>query len=486
MSVEETIVRICDRWWGELSHSKTASMRGVSEEWLQCLGWTPEDPVYLDGAACGYVVATGTGQRLVFYFVMPGELETPSNVLEKGLDYCETTLLLVGEAQLENYDYIVVTDLNRTYVYDASTDELLLSSDSPQLFVEEVLESLLRDEVVQGALDELRRDPASYVARQLRTWCERWCVALSREPYGTESVANAIMDRMLVLRFLYDHSICETPGWSFKGQFTHVISSSYEDAPATAKRNLVRLMSDMQSVWRCDWFAPDESVTRIISKSPNIIAMVQELALMAKTKFSVATILESFNYGDASEKARVRIVPEPSEEREVWLGKLGVTGFGESRLEVDILDEGYRAIPYWFDRVMRSLHRVSVEHELTRFAEGCMIETPVYGDSGEMDLFAWGSENEPTPSVGAGERIDLIALALSKLYYIWSATERQHRTAEIVLLLHVITLYESSGNPFGVFPKTDPAFGARSALLKADKERIYQSRAVPGEEWDVV
>lgn len=486
MKVEETIVRICDRWWGELSHSKTASMRGVAEEWLQCLGWTPKDPVYLDGAACGYVVTTGAGQRVVFYFVMPGELETPSNLLEKGLDYCETTLMLVGEAQLERYDYIVVTDLNRAYVYDASTDELLLSSDSPQLFVDEVMESLLREEVEHGALDELRRDPASFVARQLRTWCERWSVALSRESYGNEAIANTIMDRMLVLRFLYDHSICETPGWSFKGQFTHVISSSYEDAPAKAKNNLVRLMHDLHTIWRCEWFAPDESMTRIIFKSTNIIAMVQELALMAKTKFTVATILESFNFGDASEKARVRIVPEPNEDRELWLGKLGMDSFGESRLEVDILDEGYRAIPHWFDRVMRALNRVAVENDLFRFAEGCLIQAPVFGDSGEMDLFTWGRENEPSTTIGAGEQTDLVALALNKLFYVWSATDRQHRTAEIVLILHLITLYESPGNAFGVFPETEAAFGARPALLNADKHWIYKGRADPAEEWDVV
>jgi hypothetical protein len=486
MRVEELVVALCNRWWTEMSHSKTAVIRTVAEEWLGHLGWTPEEPVFLDGAACGYVVSSETGQRVVFYFTMPGELETPSTVVEKGLDYCETTLMLVGEAQLSKYDYIVITDLNRAYVYDSATDELLLSSDSPQLFVDDVMEFLVKDAVDAGVLDELRRDPASYVARQLRTWCERWTVILSREPYGDEAIADMIMDRMLVLRFLYDHSICETPGWSYKGQFTHVISSSYEDAPATAKQHLVQLMDDMQGVWKCDLFRHEESIVRIITKSQSVVTMIQELALMAKTKFTVSTILESFNYGDASEKARVRLVPEPSEERELWLGRLGTSRMGVTKLEVDVLEEGYRSISYWLDRVLESLRRIAVEKDLSTWAEECLVDAPVFGESGEMDLFSWGSESASdvnAPNVG---RVDLLCLALEKLFYVWTSTERQRRTSRIVLLLHLIESYESRGFPFGTFPELETAFGDRPSMLDADKQWIYKGRDIEEDEWEVV
>ena len=93
------------------------------------------------------------GQRIVFYFTMPGELETPSVMIEKGLDYCETTLMLVGEAQLEKYDYAVIGDLNRCYVYEIQSGELLLYSDSPSLFVRDVMPDLVKATVDEGALD---------------------------------------------------------------------------------------------------------------------------------------------------------------------------------------------------------------------------------------------------------------------------------------------------------------------------------------------
>lgn len=486
MRVEESIVALCNRWWTELSHSSTATIRNTAEEWMGCLGWTPEEPVILEGAACGFVVLNRLGQRIVFYFTMPGELDTPSAVVEKGLDYCETTLLLVGEGQLLKYDYIVITDLNRCYVYDAVTDELILSSDTPQLFVEDVMEFLVNEEVDEGSLDGVRRDPASYIARQLRTWCERWVVILSREPYGNEGIANAIMDRILVLRFLYDHSICEAAAWSFRAHFTQLIGSSYEDDPEVAKLNLIRLMEDMDRVWHCDLYAHDESLTRIISKSQSVVTMIQELALMAKTKFSVEAIMESFNFGDASEKARVRLVPEPSEEREEWLGKLGTSGFGESRMEVDVLEEGYRAIPHWLDRLLQSLRRVSVEHDLSRWAEDCLVEAPTFGESGEMDLFGWSDENGTASTVRDVCEIDLLSLALRKLFYIWTATDRQRRTARIVLVLHLIECYESRGYPFGHFPAMELVFGKRPSMLEADKQWIYKGRSDDAAEWEVI
>lgn len=486
MRVEESIVALCDRWWTELSHSDTATIRNVAEGWMDYLGWKAGEPVVLEGAACGYTALNQSGQRIVFYFTMPGELDTPSAVVKKGLDYCETTLLLVGEAQLSKFDYVVITDLNRCYVYDAATDELILSSDTPQLFVGTIMESLLKEEVDGGSLDAVRREPSSYIARQLRTWCERWVVILSREPYGNEGIANAIVDRILVLRFLYDHSICETASWSYKARFTNVIGSAYEESPLAAKRNLVRLMDDMDAVWQCDLYARDESITRIVSKSENVVSMIQELALMAKTKFSVSAIMESFNYGDASEKARVRLVPEPSEERELWLGKMSISNFGESKMEVDVLEEGYRAIPYWFNRLLQTLRRVSVENDLTRWAEDCFVEAPAFEESGEMDLFAWSNENESAEGKNDGSEIDLLGLALRKLFYIWTATDRQRRTARIILFLHVIEFYESRGYSFGRFPVTEFTFGKRPALLEADKQWIYQGRSDSATEWDVI
>ena len=486
MNVEQEIVTLCDRWWTELSHSKPETMKPVAQQWLRYLGWSAEESIFLEGAACGFSEVSATGDRLVFYFTMPGELVTPSVMIDKGLDFCETTLMLVGEAQIEKHDYAIISDLNRTFVYDAKTDELVLYSDSPTIFIHDVLPELLKENVDLGALAEVRRDPASYVARQLRVWLQRWATVLSREPYGSESVADSIMDRMLVLRFLYDHSICENTSWSFKLHFTHVISAAYDESPASARRALLRLMDDLNRIWKNDMFAPDDSVRRIITRSVVVVEMIQELALMAKNKFTIASILESFNFGEASEKARVRLVPEPSEEREMWLGKLSVAEFGSSKLEVDILEEGYRAIPHWFNRILSTVTRIGREHDLSGLGKGSSVSIPDFGENGEMDLFSWTEEQSTASAAPAVSEVDRIEVCLGQLFLVWAASERQHRTARIVLLLHIIKLYESGRHPFGVFPEMDCVIADRPSLLDTDKQWIYQGRNPNGEEWDVV
>ncbi len=486
MSVEQKMVKLCDRWWTELSHSKSETMKPVAEEWLGLLGWSEGEAIFLEGAAYGFVVESAAGQRIVFYFTMPGQLETPSVMIKKGLDYCETTLMLVGAAQLEHYDYAVITDLNRTYAYDARSDELLLSSDSPNLFVRDVMEELLKENVDQGALVEARRDPASYVARQLRTWSERWVTVLSREPYGSEAVSDVIMDRILVLRFLYSHPICVTTSWSYKQQFTQVIASAYEESPASARRDLLRLMDDLHRIWQSDMFAPDDSVRRIITCSVVVVEMIQELALMAKNKFTLSTILESFNYGDASEKARVRLVPEPNDDRESWLGGLSTADFGKAKLELDVLEEGYRAIPYWFDRLLNTVERIAREHDLSTLISECTLASPDLGEHGEMDLFSWSEEQSNSHTKEPPSGVDLVHVCLSRLFHVWTASERQHRTARIVLLLHLIELYESDRYPFGVFPEVEQVITERPTMLDSDKTWLYQSRSASNEGWDAV
>ena len=486
MSVEQKIVTLCDRWWTELSHSKSEPMKPVAAAWLGLLGWETGEPIYLEGAACGFAVESGLGQCIVFYFTLPGELETPSVLIEKGLDYCETTLMLVGEAQLEQYDYVVISDLNRSYVYDAKSDELLLYSDSPMFFVRDVMPDLLKEQVDLGALDEIRRDPGSTVARQLRVWSQRWATVMSREPYGSEGVADTIMDRVLVLRYLYDHSICESPNWSFKLQFRHVISAAYEESPANARRAMLRLMDDMHRIWQSDMFAPDDSVRRIITRSVVMVEMIQELALMAKNKFTLSSILESFNFGEASEKARVRLVPEPNEDRELWLSGLTVADFGKAKLELDVLEEGYRVIPHWFDRLVKTVTRISREHDLSKVLPECMVTSPDFGQDADMDLFSWTEEQGSGGDAAKPNELDVLSVCLGRLFLVWAASERQHRTARIVLLLHLIELYESGGYPFGVFPAMDHAIADRPSMLQADKAWVYQGRSEPGEEWDVV
>lgn len=484
MQIEEKIIRLCDHWWTELSHSKSSSIRPHAEELLRIMEWERFESVYIEHAACGLVGLAKDNKRVVFYFTMPGELETPSVMLERGLDFCETTLMLVGEAQLQGMDYVIITDLNRTYVYDVSTDGPFLLADSPQLFVRDVLPYIHKDAAMDGGLDKARREPVSFIARQLRTWCERWTLELSREPFATEAIANAVMDRMLILRFLYDHPICDASNWSYKSRFTHLITSAYEENAIAAKRILLEFMHDLASMWNFDIFKLDFATESFIFKSNSIIPMLQEVALLAKTKFYPSTILESFNYGDASEKARVRLVPESNEDRETWLGQLSETTLGETRMEIDVLDEGYRAIGHWFDRLIATATRLSMSDKFRTDFREYMERRPQIEAGGELDLFAWTESDGEDETTDAERHLDLIAVCAERCLYLWTATERQRRTAELVIHLHLIDQYYRSGTEFGRFPDLTSSFGERPALLESDKQWIYQSRE--DNEWGVI
>lgn len=486
MSVEQKILTLCDRWWTELSHSESGTMKPVAQEWMGYLGWAVEEALYLEGAACAFNVDSASGQRIIFYFTMPGALETPSVMIEKGLDYCECTLALLGESQLEGYDYAVMGDLNRSYVYDVRSGELLLHSDSPNLFVRDVMPELLKSSVDDQGLDEVRRDPGSAVARQLRVWSQRWATILSREPNGSEGVADAIMDRVLVLRFLYDHSICESPSWSYRMHFTQLITTAYDESPARARRALLRLMDDLHRIWQSDMFVPDDSVRRIITRSIVVVEMIQELALMSKNKFTQATILESFNFGEAAEKARVRLVPEYSEERELWLARLSETQLGDSKIELDIMEEGYRSIPHWFDRLLNALMRVGREHDLTEVASECTVAAPDFEENGELDLFSWREEEPNYAQTESSSEVDLIKVCLQRLFVVWAVGERQQRTARMMLLLHLIELYASDRYAFGVFPGIEQVITERPTLQGSEKPWLHEGEGLRAQTWDAV
>lgn len=487
MKLEQEIVTLCERWWGELSHGHSATLRPVAEQYLQLMGWKRIEPVYIEHAACGFVGLGYNNARVVFYFLMPGELEAPSVVAEHGLDFCETTLMLVGEAQLAKLDYVIATDLNRTYLYDASSDALLLSSDSPREFVSDLLPALLHREAVTGALEELRREPGSYVARQLRSWIEDWTREFTREPFGTDAVAHGLMDRILIMRVLYEHTLCEMTGWSFKSHFTNLISSAYEDRANVTKEVLIKLMSELHTVWGFELFRLQPDLERFITKSTCVVSMLQEAALLARLKFTPSSILESFNFGDATEKARVRLVPETNEERSLWISRLRKETIGNSRIEIDVLDEGYRCIPYWFDQLVERLQQLSLEPGFIEHYEHYVGRAPEVKEGDEMDLFSWTEEGVEEGET-AVQSIDLLALAAETSFLIWAASERQHRTARIVMHVHLMELYSNGELRFGQFPNLDGCFRDRPALLESDRRWIYSggTRNETESEWEVI
>jgi len=359
-------------------------------------------------------------------------LDAPSMVIEKGLDYCPTTRALMQESQSPNISYVFISDLYRTYFYDAHTDELLLHADDPAAFNRDMADFLKRGQVARGALEEVRREPRSVTARRLRDWRKRWKRSFSEYNQISEAVLDALMDRLIVIRFLSQYDILRRTRRRLLARFMDIVTEATTDT-GTARREcggkLVRLFHDMWLDWSADIFRPIEELDELLEESEQTAAMLKEFMLLAQSKFSIATILESFNYGDPTEKMRVRMVPDDNEERDAYLKRQRLDSIDEARIELEIHNEGYRAIFHWFDKLIAVYDRLNLEFEAKAHRE-----TPARGD---VDLFAWSALDSKRPAACT----DKLGQACAKGFGLHYTSENELRISRLLFVLHLITLY---------------------------------------------
>ena len=204
--------RLCESWSNRLADATRADQQHYAEQFMRLLGW--EQPLPFsprDGAqslaAMPYLLRAGGQATITCFFVFPGVLEPPSAVVEAGLDFCPATRALVEDVAAANMHHVFITDFYRSYFYDALTEELLLHSDQPRDFQHEFVPVLKRAAVERGALDELRRQPRSVVARHLREWMHHWIHVIARQGKISEDTASIALDRLVVMRYLFSHDI---------------------------------------------------------------------------------------------------------------------------------------------------------------------------------------------------------------------------------------------------------------------------------------
>ena len=199
--------------------------------------------------------------------------------------------------------------------------------------------------------------------------------------------------------------------------------------------------------------------------------LLKESALHSRTKFSIATILESFNYGEAAEKARVRMVPDANEDRDAYLAKQTAATIDDVRIELDLVDEGYRAIFHWFDKLVLLYQRLETEVDAQAHQDPSTQE--------EMDLFAWSERAAKRPKALA----DNLQYAVEHGMTIYYTSPRQLRTARLMLYLHLISRYYQTKQCFTHFPRMDNVLKPRPRMLDSDKKWIYQPPVSEYEEW---
>lgn len=462
------ITRLCTAWWERLSDSTKEDHQLYARQFLELLGWTHmtqidttsnENPL----SNVSYVLRGGGESSVAAHFMMPGSLEPPSSIVERGLDFCESTRLLVNGTRRLNVGYSFITDFFRSYLYDVQTDELILYGDTPDVFDHDLADILAKANVERGSLEEIRRHPRSFGARQLRHWCHQWCEVIVSESTVNEHAAHLAIDRLLVLRYLFDHDMLERSGWRLRNRFSEVVSMAFSSDVHGCGKALSALYHDIWLDWKARLYKPDGDLEKALERDDIVAPMLKEFTLFSNAKFTIATILESFNFGDATEKARVRLVPEPDEDREAYLAKQTVQTVDDTHVTVDILEEGYRAIFYWYDRVADLYERLGAEFDSVSFAQHRPQEE-------DMDLFEWSEMDADRPGA-LGDRFRHVVEHGLVIYY---SSERQYRTARLMLYLHVISSYAQAKHRFTQFPAIEEALMRRPRLLESDKRWMNQ------------
>lgn len=453
------ITQLCTSWWDELAHASKAEQQRYAKEFLSLLGWGQPLPFTTKEAAAQfgalpYVLRAGGQTAIAVYFVMPGALKPPSAVVEAGLDFCPATRVLTDEARELSVSYLLVTDLQRTYLYDVRTAELILYADDPRTFNQTCGPALIKSNVERGSLEEIRREPRSVVARHLREWRQRWTHAIAREGGMAEETACIVMDRLTLVRYLFDRDILRRTKWRLEKRFMELVAAAESDRPGVGKQ-LVTLFHDMWFDWRIDLFAGQPVIDQVLADDRLAGSLLREFVLLSRSKFSIATVLESFNYGDPREKMRVRMVPDVNEEREQYLSKQTVATVDRARLYLDVVDEGYRAIFHWFDKIVAVYERLEVD-----FDSETGRQAPHHED---MDLFTW-SELDATRPGACSDKIGYTCEQGLRIYY----TDPHHlRVARLLLTMHLVSRYHQASMPINTFPPVAPVFEERPANLDA-------------------
>ncbi|HOD50189.1 MAG TPA: hypothetical protein PLM14_15345 [Candidatus Hydrogenedentes bacterium] len=474
MEHRHEIRQLCESWWEHFAASAPDEQPRYAEGFLRLLGWHDFERIHPPGTcvstSASYLLGAAGRPNLVAHFQKPGSLQPPSILAERGLDFCDPTRHLVTLTKSLRARYAFISDLFRFFLYDTQTEELLLCSDTPAEFAGEFEETLSCSEVVRGSLEELRRPPRSNVARQLREWCRRWENVLVSEGHVREETAGQALDRILVLRFLTGHNVLRRPGSMMRGRLNEIVALACTRGAAGCGRELVRLFRDLWVELGAEIFAPEPSLERALEGETITRPLLQELRLLARSKFTIPVILEKFNYGEAAEKARVRMVPEEDEDRLAYLHKQTSASIEEAQIKVDIEDEGYRAIFWWMDRLVALYERLGREYENKALHEHA---------GSDIDLFAWSEIDAAKPTTVA----DPYRHAIEKGMVVMYASLRQYRTARLLLYLHLIHAHASRRLKFDRFPKMEGVLQKRPSMTEADRRRLFSP--VQKDEWNV-
>lgn len=448
---------VCEAW-----QAASLDLQACARRFLAILGWdlplpfSPGEGVASTGAV-PFLLRADSGETVATLFLRPGRLEPPLGLTERGLDFCKVTRLLVNSVRTLNLRYLLISDMNSAYLYDLAEDALLLFADTPQEFRDELAVALRRDSVERGTLGELRRPPRSVMSRQLREWRLFWVKQFTTRTLCETASAHLLIDRIFVVRYILANKVFRRTRGHFQKRFSDLTRAAWGGQADRAGEALSALFHDMWFDWRIDLFEPDTDLERALGQHELVARLLVDASLLSQGKLDTATILESFNHGDPQEKLRVRMVPDANEDREHYLATQSLGSVDDARVVVDLKEEGYRAIFFWFDRV------VSVYERLTSVYESQQQAAPAPDDS--FDLFAWSAVDAARPDACA----DVLAHACTHGFGILCGDATQYHISRLLFTMHLVKRYAERNHAVERFPSFEAIFEERPEVMGVDQ-----------------
>lgn len=442
-------LQISESWWKWAQASQGIERYRYIEDFFHRLGWKsfvplPETEVIKNTGVLPFLLTSEHGKEICVVIVPEHLFTLPSNIKNNYLDFCPLSRLLFEEFSDKHLHYVLMTDFSKFHLYSIPNQTLIMWADYPAQFQMEMAPFILEPCVNKGSLDEIPHIPKSSMARELRDWNNSWIKKFQKVADITEEKANIIIDRFFILHHVFSHRIFWKTHEFLEERLLDLIDMAItQQEPAGIGENLIALFHDMWFDWRIGCFQIDTEIDRVLSQDEISAELLYEYPLLSPGKFDIAVLLESFNYGDSFERMRVRMIPEPNPDREAYLHKQTKETIDQAQIEVDISEEGYRAILFWFDRLIKC-------YEMLEEIETAKRTPPEDID----DLWTWGQRNNNIPMTFRN-KIQQACLHGFRIYY---QNARQLRIARLLLTIHLIQLYSESKHPLEKFPSMEHVF----------------------------
>ncbi len=455
-----TSLQIPESWWKWAQTSQGLERYRYIEDFFHRLGWKsfvplPETETTKNTGALPFQLTSENGKGIYIVIVPEYLLTLPSKIKNRNLDFCPLSRLLLEEFSDEHSRYVLLTDFSKFHLYSIHDQTLIMWADYPAQFQMEMAPYILEPCVDNGSLDEIPHTPKSTMARELRDWNISWVKKFQQTTDISEEKANIIIDRFFILHHIFSYRIFWKTQEFLEERLLDLVDIAItQEKPEGIGEQLIALFHDMWFDWRIGCFQIDTEIDRVLSQDEISTELIYEYSLLSPHKFDIAVLLESFNYGDSLERMRIRMIPEPNPDREAYLHIQTKETIDRAQIEVDISEEGYRSILFWFDRLIKCYEMLEEKEKSTL--------PPL--DTTE-DLWTWSQRNNNIPATFRN-KIQQACLHGFRIYY---QNARQLRIARLLLTIHLIQLYSEYRHPLEKFPSIDHIFVKKPEPIPSER-----------------